>query len=166
MNPHYLFDIYYHETRMESNMKYFITGTKRGLGKLLADKLGNCGTLKECDVFINCKHNGFDQVELLYEAAALDKRIINIGSAASDWHKGYKDRFRYGIEKKALRDVNDALFWEGVETSILNFGYFDSERSAHIDVPKMSLQYCADTVMWVLDQPYRLKELTVCPSMS
>ena len=73
---------------MESNMKYFITGTKRGLGKLLADKLGNCGTLKECDVFINCKHNGFDQVELLYEAAALDKRIINIGSAASDWHKG------------------------------------------------------------------------------
>ena len=47
-------------------MKYFITGTRRGLGKALSDKYGTVNTLEECDVFINCKHDGFSQVDLLY----------------------------------------------------------------------------------------------------
>ena len=52
-------------------MKYFITGTRRGLGEALKLKwTGQCvNTLEECDVFINCKHDGFSQVELLYKAA-------------------------------------------------------------------------------------------------
>lgn len=144
-------------------MKYYITGTRRGLGKALSDKLDCVETLEECDVFINCKHDGFQQVELLYRAAGLGLQIINIGSAASDWTKGYKTRFRYAIEKKALREVNDALFWEGNNTTIINFGYFDSERSADTDTPKMDLAYCVGIVEWVMAQPYRLKELTVCP---
>lgn len=39
-------------------MKFYITGTRRGLGKALVNKYGNVNTLDECDVFINCKHNG------------------------------------------------------------------------------------------------------------
>ena len=61
-------------------MKFFITGTRRGLGAALLDYYGNCNSLEECEVFINCKHDGFKQVELLYKAAELGKRIINIGS--------------------------------------------------------------------------------------
>ena len=34
--------------------------------------------LKNCDIFINCKHDGFNQVNLLYEAAKLNIKIINI----------------------------------------------------------------------------------------
>jgi hypothetical protein len=145
--------------------KYFITGARRGLGKALHDKLNCVDTLEECDIFINCKHDGFQQVDLLYKAADLGLQIVNIGSAASDWTKGYKPGFRYAIEKKSLRDVNDALFWEGVTTTIINFGYFNSERSADVDTPKMDLEYCVGIVEWVLAQPYRLKELTVCPSI-
>jgi len=114
-------------------------------------------------MFINCKHDGFEQVELLYKAAKLNKRIINIGSAASDWTKGYKDNFRYGIEKHTLRKVNDQLFWQGVNTTILNFGYIDTERSAHVDRPKLPLTYVAEVIDWVIYQPYRVKELTICP---
>jgi hypothetical protein len=143
--------------------KFFITGTRRGLGKALSDKLDCVDSIEDCDVFINCKHDGFEQVELLYKAAKLGIRIINIGSAASDWTKGYKPSFRYGIEKQTLRNVNDALFWEGIDTSIINFGYFDSERSADVDTPKMDLGYCVRMVLWVLEQPYRLKEITICP---
>ena len=61
-------------------MKYFITGTRRGLGKALLDKYGTVNKLEECDIFINCKHEGFSQIELLYKAAELGKKIINIGS--------------------------------------------------------------------------------------
>ena len=45
--------------------KYYITGVRRGLGKALVDLYGNCESLEDCDVFINCKHDGFSQVELL-----------------------------------------------------------------------------------------------------
>ena len=58
---------------------FYITGTRRGLGEALSKFYDTVDTLEECDVFINCKHDGFQQVELLYEAAELDKRIINIG---------------------------------------------------------------------------------------
>ena len=81
-------------------MKFYITGTRRGLGKALSEKYNIVDNLNEADVFINCKHDGFSQVDLLYKAAELNKKIINIGSAASDWTKGYKDNFKYCIEKK------------------------------------------------------------------
>ena len=48
-------------------MKYYITGTRRGLGEALKEKYGSVNTLEECDVFINCKHDGFSQVDLLYK---------------------------------------------------------------------------------------------------
>jgi len=144
-------------------MKYYITGTRRGLGKMLSEKYDTVDSLQDCDVFINCKHDGFQQVELLYKAAELNKKIINIGSAASDWTKGYKENFRYGIEKKTLREVNDQLFWEGKDTCIINFGYFDSPRSKDFDVKKMSIEYCVSIIEWILDQPHRVKEITVCP---
>ena len=144
-------------------MKFYITGTKRGLGKALAEKYDCCDKLKDCDVFINCKHDGFLQVDLLYEAANLNKNIINIGSAASDWTKGYKDNFKYGIEKKTLRDVNDQLYWQGVNTTILNLGFFDTERVQDVDTPKMSVDYVISIIEWVITQPHRVKEITVTP---
>ena len=144
-------------------MKFFITGIRRGLGKALVDKYGNCNSLEECDIFINCKHDGFLQVDLLYKAADLNKRIINIGSAASDWTKGSHKNFKYGIEKKTLKDVNDQLFYQGINTTIINFGFFDTERVSHIEANKMSVDYCLSVIQWILDQPHKIKDITVTP---
>ena len=143
-------------------MEFFINGTRRGLGKYWIHRYSqSCvAHMEDCDVFINNKHDGYLQVHRLYQAAELGKKIINIGSAGSDWTKGYKDDFRYNLEKKQLRDVNDYLFWQNVNTTIINFGYFDTERS---DDPKMSLDYVHDMIIWVLDQPHRIKEITVTP---
>ena len=144
-------------------MKFYITGTRRGLGKALSEKYNIVDNLNEADVFINCKHDGFSQVDLLYKAAELNKKIINIGSAASDWTKGYKDNFKYGIEKKTLREVNDQLFWQGIDTCIINYGLFDTPRVEHIDKKKMSIDYCVSIIDWVLQQNHRVKEITICP---
>jgi hypothetical protein len=138
-------------------MKYYITGTRRGLGKALSDKYGNCNSLKECDVFINCKHDGFLQVELLYEAARLNKKIINIGSQASD----FTFECRYAVEKKALREANHNLFSKGHDTICINFGYIDTESQKDKDVPKMSVEYCLEVIDWVINQPHRVKEITI-----
>lgn len=145
------------------NRKFYITGTRRGLGKALVDKYGTVDNLQDCDVFINCKHNGFEQVEMLYKAAAMNKRIINIGSTASEWIKGHRKTYRYGIEKKALRDTNEQLYWEGVHTTILNLGFFDTEAVDYITTPKMPVDYVVGLIEWVLEQPYIVKELTVAP---
>jgi hypothetical protein len=142
-------------------MKFYITGTRRGLGKALQEFLPTVNTLEECDVFINCKHNGFEQVELLYKAAELKKKIINIGSNSPDQDKD-KPHI-YQIEKAALDKANHQLFYQGVDTSIVRFGYFDSERVSHIDAPKIELDYVIEIILWVLQQPHRVKEITVCP---
>ena len=85
--------------------KFYITGTKRGLGKALLDKYGSTNKVEECDVFINCKHDGFEQVNLLYKAAELKKRIINIGSNSPDQDKARPHK--YQIEKSALKKLKN-----------------------------------------------------------
>ena len=142
-------------------MKFYITGIRRGLGKALKDKLGCVDSLEECDVFINCKHDGFKQVELLYDAAALDLKIINIGSNSPDQNKSKPHV--YQIEKGALDKANDQLFYQGIDTTIIRFGYFDSPRVEHIKDKKMSIEYCVSIIEWILKQEHRVKELTVCP---
>ena len=144
-------------------MTYFITGTRRGLGEALSIFYDTVDTLEECDVFINCKHNGFEQVELLYKAAELNKKIINIGSRASDGILKKNNRFLYAVQKSALDKANEQLYYQGVDTTIIRFGRFDSPRVDHGTKLKMSVEYCVSVVSWVVKQPYRVKELTVGP---
>jgi len=144
-------------------MKFFITGSKRGLGYALKEKYGNTESLDECDIFINCKHDGFLQVELLYEAASKNKRIINIGSVGSDWINGYKKFYKYGIEKKVLKDANEQLFYDGINTTIINFGFLDTESVSHIKRPKIDLDYAVSIIDWIIFQPYKIKEISITP---
>ena len=142
-------------------MNYYITGIRRGLGQSLWEEYGSVEKLEDCDIFINCKHDGFDQVKLLYRAAELNKRIINIGSNSPDESK--RRPHIYQIEKFALDKANEQLFYQGVNTTLIRFGWFDSPRVAHIAVKKMSISYCVSIIKWVLDQPHRVKEITVAP---
>ena len=140
---------------------FYINGTRRGLGKALSTFYDTVDTLEECDVFINNKHDGFQQVELLYKAAELNKRIINIGSNSPD-QRGNRIR-TYPTEKAALDFANDQLYYLGINTTIVRFGRFDTERVAHIDAPKMPVSYCVEVIDWIINQPYRVKDITVCP---
>jgi len=142
-------------------MKFYITGIRRGLGKALSEKYNTVDDLKDCDVFINCKHDGFSQVNLLYEASKLNKKIINIGSNSSDGIKKYSHL--YAIEKTALEKANEQLFYQNIDTTIVKFGYFDSPRVAHIEDKKMSIDYCVSIIEWILNQPHRIKDITICP---
>ncbi len=139
-----------------SMTKFHITGTRRGLGKALEDRYGNV-PLEDCDVFINNKHDGFTQVEMLYKAARLGKTVISLGSHASD----FTFRNEYAVEKRALREANNLMYLNGHKTTCLNLGYIDTERSADKDVEKMSVDYVIEVIEWILLQPHTVKELTV-----
>ena len=142
-------------------MEVFITGARRGLGLALQEIYGN-SSLEECDLFINCKHDGFSQVDLLYKAAELGiDRIINIGSNSPDKTK-YQPHI-YQVQKAALDLANNQLFYQGVNTTIVRFGYFDSPRVAHVTENKMSIEYCCNVIKWVIEQPHRVKDITLCP---
>lgn len=142
-------------------MKCYITGTRRGLGQALAEKYGNCGSLEECDVFINCKHDGFEQVELLYKAAELKKKIINISSNSGDGNKPYPHI--YAVQKAAIDKANEQLYYQNVDTTSIRFGWIDTPRVEMFDEYKMSVEYCVGVIDWVLNQPHRVKELTITP---
>lgn len=139
-------------------MKFYITGTRRGLGEALQDYYGNCNSLEDCDIFINNKHDGFSQVEMLYKATALSKRVISIGSHASD----FTWTSNYAVEKRALRDANHLEFTRGHNVTCMNFGYIDTERSKDVDEPKLDIDECCQAIEWVLRQKYRIKEITIC----
>lgn len=139
--------------------EYYSTGTRRGLGKELKKHLPCVDTLEECDVFINCKYDEFSQVDLLYDAAYLGKRVINIGSNVSNMP--YDNRNKYQIHKAALDKANTQLFYAGHNVTNIKFGIFDSPSQEKHHVEKMSLQYCKDVILWILEQPYRIKSITV-----
>lgn len=142
-------------------MKFYITGTRRGLGQALSQKYGNCNSLEECDVFINCKHDGFEQVELLYKAAELKKKIINISSNSGDGNKPYPHI--YAVQKAAIDKANEQLYYQNVDTTSIRFGWIDTPRVEMFDEYKMSVEYCVEVIDWVLNQPHRVKELTITP---
>ena len=142
-------------------MKFYITGIRRGLGKYLHDRLNVVDSMEECDVFINCKHDGFDQVKMLYEAYDWGVSAINISSNSGDGIKKYAHS--YAIEKAALVKANEQLFYLGMETTCLRFGWIDTERVADIEENKMSLKSVLDTIEWVLLHPHRVKEITITP---
>ena len=142
-------------------MKYYITGTRRGLGLALKEKYGTVDSLEDCNIFINCKHDGYQQVDLLYKAVMMYKRVINIGSNSPDQNK--YDPHPYQIEKTALDKANDQLYYQGASTTIVRFGYFDSPRVANVEAPKMSIDYCVEIIDWVINQEHRVKEITVTP---
>jgi len=142
-------------------MHYYITGTRRGLGLALKEKYGCVDTLEDCNIFINCKHDGYSQVDLLYKAVGMHKRVINIGSNSPD-----QDKHRphpYQIEKTALDKANEQLYYQGASTTIIRFGYFDSPRVAKVKEPKMSISYCVEVIDWVIKQQHRVKDITVTP---
>ena len=142
-------------------MKFYITGTRRGLGKALVEKYGNCGSLDQCDVFINCKHDQFNQINLLYEAASLNKRIINIGSCSPDTYKS--EPHIYAVQKKALDTANEQLFYQGTATTVIRFGLLDTERVKDINKPKINLNDAIDIISWVLSSKYLIKDITIKP---
>ena len=147
--------------------KFYITGIRRGLGKALHDFYSPnvVKNMKECDIFINCKHDQFDQVNQLHLAIHRGKRVINIGSLASDWvYNPDKVWNIYATEKKALRDASNAFFDHGKDTCVVNFGYIDTESQEGHDKPKMSVDYAVGIIDWIINQPHRVKEITVTPN--
>ena len=142
-------------------MKFYITGTRRGLGQALEEKYGNCGSLEDCDVFINCKHEDFKQIELLYQAANLNKRIINISSNSGDGNKPWPHI--YAVQKSALDKANEQLYYQGINTTSVRFGLFDTPRVEMFKEEKMSVEYCVGIIDWILQQPHKVKEVTITP---
>ena len=164
-------------------MKIGITGHTSGIGKAIfemyPDIIGWSRTngydinepdkiIKECknlDVVINNAHDGFNQVSLLYELInnGYESKIINISSNSSD---GIKNHIHpYAIAKYALDKASEQLFYRGYDVTNLRFGWVDTPRVSEKakDKKKISTDYVVNIIEWVLNQPHRIKEMTICP---
>jgi len=173
-------------------MKIAITGHTSGIGKSLFDYYESAeGLLRDdtalgfsrsngyninnpqkiieqsldSDVFINNAYDGFNQVSLLYELInnGYESKIINISSNSSD---GIKDQIhQYAIAKYALDKASEQLFYRGYDVTNLRFGWVDTPRVSEKakDKKKISTDYVVNIIEWVLNQPHRIKEMTICP---
>ena len=119
----------------------------------------------DSDVFINNAYDGFNQVSLLYELInnGYEGKVINISSTSSD---GIKNQIHpYAISKYALDKASEQLFYRGFNVTNLRLGWVDTPRVSEKakNKNKMSTNYVVDVIEWVLNQPHRIKEMTICP---
>ncbi len=133
----------------------FITGTRQGLGQLLLQILSEegyvcCGLNRSedfdisdphirqkiiqdslvADVFINCAHAKWSQIDLLLELSRywdLHKKrgatVISIGSRAASDYKLRLSPIDYDHQKIALRSLNDSLAYNSNRYMLLEFGF-------------------------------------------
>jgi NAD(P)-dependent dehydrogenase (short-subunit alcohol dehydrogenase family) len=124
----------------------------------------------EYDVFINCAHVDFEQVELLQECfeafkSKKEKTIVNISSRAHQPNisKGYK----YAAQKAALNHLSNNLVYNNVEKQCrimtLNLGLLNHPTlpsldynevsgyilryltwDSHLEIPEVTLQHSAN----------------------
>jgi len=135
---------------------FYVTGKQRGLGKYWSDHYLTTDNPEEADIIFNCEHE--KQMRILHEYGKTH-RVITIGSHASDFP--YKSK--YHAMKYGIRMLSGKLWDEGYNTTCINFGYFESPRAAHKQVPKMKLSEVEDVIMWVIQSQHRIKEITISP---
>ena len=161
-------------------MKYAVTGHTSGIGKALYEnylpnvigfsKSNGFDITKDikkiidlssdCDVFINNAQEDFFQTELLYQLSKKFKgKVINIGSLSKDWITGYKKNYKYAVEKQALNSMNDQLFWEGFNTSIINLSYVDTSNE-ETSIEEINVKYVIEIIDWIIAQPFRIKDMS------
>lgn len=172
--------------------KIYITGTRGGLGSAIKSNLtsaypshqiidlnrpeydlsrvdGNLDRLvkDDFDLYVNCSHYGFSQVELLYRLFDQNKdrkcHIINIGSVSSDGDR--KAINQYAIEKAALEKTCQqlSLVSDKCKVSLVKPGRMETKMVKHIEAPKMDPKNVAESVLWIASQPehINIKSLTI-----
>ncbi len=141
-----------------SIMKVSITNKHRGLGKELSSRFDNVheGFFEDSDVFINNRHNKFNQSELLMKAFDVwkytDKTIVNIGSRSKypNISKGYI----YSASKAALNHLSNNLRLNSEKTCRIidiNCGLLES------DLPSLTYSEISDIVIWCINQPKHIE---------
>lgn len=141
-----------------SIMKVSITNKHRGLGKELSSRFDNVveGFSEDSDVFINNRHNKFNQSELLMKAFDVwkytDKTIVNIGSRSKypNISKGYI----YSASKAALNHLSNNLRLNSEKTCRIidiNCGLLES------DLPSLTYSEISDIVIWCINQPKHIE---------
>ena len=136
---------------------FYVTGTRRGLGKYWSENFLTTTDMLEADVVINCKHE--TQLEVLEQACALRIPCITIGSNSPD-----QGRSIYSAQKAGVDLLNERMFYKGYDVTNIRFGYFDTPRVAHVTENKLSLKEVEDVILWVISSPHRIKDMTLLPA--
>ncbi len=141
-----------------SIMKVSITNKHRGLGKELSSRFDNVveGFSEDSDVFINNRHNSFNQSKLLMSAfdkwKDTDKTIVNIGSRSK--YPNISKGFMYSASKAALNHLSNNLRLNSDKTCRIidiNCGLLES------DLPSLTYKEISDIVVWCINQPKHIE---------
>ena len=167
-------------------MRVDITGTTKGLGHAIADRLSRhdikhynrpefdlARSVKsmvrtDWDVFINNAYHDWAQVDLLYALFEANRdrqcRIICISSVCAD--RLYDHVFPYSVHKKALDLACLQLQQINSQCRITNIklGRLDTDMVSHRSGPKLDLRIVAEQIAQIAEAPYGpslIKELTI-----
>jgi|TARA_Y100000310_G_C20258427_1_gene612471 NADP-dependent 3-hydroxy acid dehydrogenase YdfG len=144
---------------------YFIAdniSAKNLLHSLDTTTIGTQLRYADASIFINCEHNGSQQVRLFDKFFKLwksskDKYIINISSRAAQ--PNISKGFLYASEKAALNHYTNNTVYNSEKVcrvTTLNLGLM-----AHKILPSVSYQEVLDTIDWLIKSPMEIPEITI-----
>ena len=125
-------------------------------------------TAYDCDVFINNANVGDVQVQLLYKMFELwrrqeGKHIICLSSRVGGYTSHGVDP--YAVEKAKLDLACSQLFYmldQRPMVSNVRPGTVDTPRQKHQDMPLLTPDEVAQAVLYVLDAPFYVSQITLC----
>lgn len=161
-----------------------ITGDSSGIGKALKEALLHRGhqvqgfsmsegmdirepsvfrkvvlAAKKSNLFINCAHVDYRQVDLLYHVShswrknPVGRTLLNIGSVSGDGIWNYLHP--YAIQKAALDKAVAQVqaTYPEMRVLILRMGLVDTRMAAGHAGPKLAVSSAVGAALWMLDQP-------------
>tara|TARA_Y100000310_G_scaffold124299_1_gene123038 strand:- start:694 stop:1134 length:441 start_codon:yes stop_codon:yes gene_type:complete len=114
------------------------------------------------DIFINCEHNGSQQIELFERFFNVwkkdkDKYIINISSRAAQ--PNISKGFMYAAEKAALNHYTNNTVYNSdklCRVTTLNLGLM-----SHKTLPSISYLDVLKTINWLIESHMEIPEITI-----
>lgn len=115
------------------------------------------------DVCVNCAYSKWSQIDVLenfYKEWTTDpsKQIINIGSSIADYTRlepaKEHEYLDYKIHKQALQlTFHKLVKLSRCDIKLINPGAIESDRIKHIDAAKMDVNFLADQIIKIMQEP-------------
>jgi hypothetical protein len=115
------------------------------------------------DIMINNAYQDWCQVEVLEHvwnkwANDAARMIVNIGSTASDYRRTETEKdaqyWPYRLHKQSLQACFQKIVRLGTcDVKLINPGPIDTKMISHLDCAKMSPDWLAEKIIWIMQNP-------------
>lgn len=140
-----------------------VTCVSRSQGHDIKDIADWFGRFSDHDIMINNAYQDWCQIRVLEHvwqawSDRADRMIVNIGSTASDYARTETNKeaqyWPYRLHKQSLQACFQKIVtMSACDVKLINPGPIDTKMVGHLHCVKMSPDWLAEKIVWIMQQP-------------